>query len=97
MLTAIFGFFACPVCVDFLLVLDWHTRKLPLLFRAMCRIEQNKFRSYAIVQRATLATTEQEEFRDCTLDDVKKELAKPRMAQSARHAMSRREWSPINP
>lgn len=31
--TATFGFFECPVCIDFFLVPDWHTRKLPLLAR----------------------------------------------------------------
>jgi hypothetical protein len=31
MLTATFGFFDCPVCVDFYLVPDWNVRSRPLL------------------------------------------------------------------
>jgi hypothetical protein len=33
MLTATFGFFDCPVCVDFYLVPDWNVRSMPLLSR----------------------------------------------------------------
>ena len=31
MLTATFGFFECPICIDLYLVPDWHTRKLPIV------------------------------------------------------------------
>ena len=41
--------------------------------------------------------TEQEEFRETGLGDVKKEMAMPRMAQSARHAISHQNRSPNQP
>jgi hypothetical protein len=33
MLTATFGFFECPICLDFYLVPDWKIRTMPLLSR----------------------------------------------------------------
>jgi CRP-like cAMP-binding protein len=38
--------------------------------------------------------SEQEEFQEATLGHVKKEMAMPRMAQSARHAISQQNWRP---
>jgi len=33
MLTATFGYFDCPVCVDFYLIPDWKVKTMPLLSR----------------------------------------------------------------
>lgn len=41
--------------------------------------------------------TKQEEFQETTLSDVKKEMTMPRMAQSARHAMSQQNRRPNQP
>ena len=41
--------------------------------------------------------SEQEEFREARLADVKKEMAMPRMAQSARHALSQENRGPNQP
>ena len=41
--------------------------------------------------------TEQEKFQEASLSDVKKEMAMPRMAQSARHAISQQNRRPDQP
>jgi CRP/FNR family cyclic AMP-dependent transcriptional regulator len=41
--------------------------------------------------------SDQDEFREASLADVKKEMAMPRMAQSARHAISQRNRRPNQP
>jgi CRP/FNR family transcriptional regulator, cyclic AMP receptor protein len=41
--------------------------------------------------------TEQEEFQEATLGDVRKEMAMPRMAQSVRHAISQQNRRPNQP
>jgi len=55
----------------------------------MCHIEQNKLGFDGIIRGEELMKTEQEEFQEASLSDVKKEMAMPRMAQSARRAISR--------
>jgi CRP/FNR family transcriptional regulator, cyclic AMP receptor protein len=41
--------------------------------------------------------SEQEEFQEATLGHVKKEMAMPRVAQSAQHAISQLNWRPNQP
>jgi hypothetical protein len=41
--------------------------------------------------------SEQEEIQEATLGHVKKEMAMPRMAQSAQHAISQLNWRPNQP
>jgi hypothetical protein len=50
MLTATFGFFDCPVCVDFYLIPDWKIRTMPLLSRVhvLCPGCQNTVQVHAV-------------------------------------------------
>jgi CRP-like cAMP-binding protein len=54
----------------------------------MCQIEQNWLGFDVILRGAKLMKIAQEEFEETNLSDVKNEMAKPRMAQSARRAIS---------
>ena len=59
MLTATFGFFECPVCIDLYLVPDWHTRKLPLLARVNILCPGcNQINQVHAVEIATVHNTE---------------------------------------
>jgi CRP/FNR family cyclic AMP-dependent transcriptional regulator len=60
----------------------------------MCQIEQSKLGFDEILGGGIPMPTEQEEFREATLAEVKKEMAKPRMAQSARDAISQQNQTP---
>ena len=55
-------------------------------FVPMCHIEQNKLDFDVILGRGNFMKTGQKEFQEASLNDVKKEMAMPRMAQSARQA-----------
>jgi hypothetical protein len=50
MLTATFGFFDCPICVDSYLVPDWNVRTMPLLSRVhvLCPGCQNTIQVCAV-------------------------------------------------
>jgi hypothetical protein len=50
MTTATFGFFDCPICVDFYLVSDWKIRSMPLLPRVyvLCPGCQNTIQVCAV-------------------------------------------------
>ncbi len=50
MLTATFGFFDCPVCVDFYLLPDWKIDTMPLLSRVhvLCPGCQNTVQVFAV-------------------------------------------------
>jgi hypothetical protein len=50
MLTATFGFFDCPTCVDFYLVPDWNVRSMPLLSRVhlLCPGCKNTIQVHAV-------------------------------------------------
>jgi hypothetical protein len=50
MLTATFGFFDCPICVNFYLVPDWKIRKMPLLSRVhvLCPGCQNTIQVHVV-------------------------------------------------
>ncbi len=65
-------------------------------FRAMFKVEQNWIGLDVIVRGAPMETW-QEEFQEASLSDVMKELAMPRMAQSARRAISQRNRKPNQP
>ena len=60
-------------------------------FVPMCYIEQNKVGFDEMIDGEELMKTGQEEFQEATLSDVKCEMAVPRMAQSARQAISQRK------
>src|SRR6266850_1781999 len=60
-------------------------------FVPMCYIEQNKVGFDEMINGEELMKTGQEEFQEATLSDVKCEMAVPRMAQSARQAISRQD------
>jgi CRP/FNR family cyclic AMP-dependent transcriptional regulator len=53
----------------------------------MCCIEQNYLGFDVILRGGKFMKTEQEEFLEASLGDVQKEMAMPRMAQSARRAI----------
>src|SRR6266403_1055692 len=55
----------------------------------MCQIEQNTLGFDVILGRAKFMKTAQEEVQEASLSDVKNEMAMPRVAQSARRAISR--------
>jgi CRP/FNR family transcriptional regulator, cyclic AMP receptor protein len=57
---------------------------MPIMFK----IVQNQFGFDAIIRRSFVMQSEREEFPEAGVGDVRKEMAKPRMAQSARHAIS---------
>jgi CRP-like cAMP-binding protein len=54
----------------------------------MCKNEQNMLRFDVILRGEKFMKTGQEEFPEASLNDVTKEMAMPRMAQSARRAVS---------
>src|SRR6266850_1532317 len=60
-------------------------------FVPMCHIEQNEVGFDEMIDREELMKTGQEEVQEATLSDVKCEMAVPRMAQSARQAISQRK------
>jgi CRP-like cAMP-binding protein len=61
----------------------------------MFQIEQNRPGFDASLRRAVFMKTEQEEFQKIGLFEVKKLMAMPRMARSARHAILLRNRMPI--
>jgi CRP/FNR family transcriptional regulator, cyclic AMP receptor protein len=63
----------------------------------MCQIEQNTLGFDEISAGAKPMKTGQEEFQEACLSDVKNEMAMPRMAQSARRAISQRNRKPSQP
>jgi len=63
----------------------------------MCQIEQNRLGFDETLGGGKLMQTGQEEFQEATLSDVEKEMAMPRMAQSARRAISRQGRMPNQP
>src|SRR6266404_3210231 len=61
-----------------------------LRFVPMCHFEQNKLGFDEMIDEEELMKTGQE-FQEASLSDVKNEMAMPRMAQSARQAISRQD------